>query len=160
MMDWDDAKDKLSDVVTNKRFFLMISIALVFIVVAIYVYNRSIKPRIDADYVANKEYLKSTGESNNTVDLMYFYTTWCPHCKNSKPEWDKFKAKTENQKINGYTVNFLEIDCEKDEKEANKYDVEGYPTIKLIKDNSVIEYDAKPDSKTLTQFLDQFTKGT
>ena len=148
-MDWEDAKDKLSDVISNKRFFLMIFLALIFILIAIYVYNNSIKPKIDADYVANKEYLKK-GEtaSNLGVDLMYFYTTWCPHCKNARAEWDKFKAKVDNQKINGYSINFLEVDCDKDEQEANKYDVEGYPTIKLIKDGSVIEYDAKPDAKT------------
>jgi len=35
----------------------------------------------------------------------------------------------------------------------NKYNVEGYPTIKLIKDGQVIEYDAKPDKPTLVQFF-------
>ena len=35
----------------------------------------------------------------------------------------------------------------------NQYNIEGYPTIKLIKDNEVIEYDAKPDKDTLQQFL-------
>jgi hypothetical protein len=35
----------------------------------------------------------------------------------------------------------------------NKYNVEGYPTIKLIKDGQVIEYDAKPSKETLTKFL-------
>ena len=89
---------------------------------------------------------------------MYFYTTWCPHCKNARVEWDKFRANVGNKKINGYSINFLEVDCDKDEQEANKYDVEGYPTIKLIKGGSVIEYDAKPDAKTLMQFVEQFTK--
>jgi hypothetical protein len=35
----------------------------------------------------------------------------------------------------------------------DKYSVEGYPTIKLLKDGQVIEYDAKIDKKTLEQFL-------
>ena len=158
-MDWEDVKDKLSDVISNKRFFLMIFLALIFILIAIHVYNNTIKPKIDADYVANKEYLKKSANNNNLgVDLMYFYTTWCPHCKNARAEWDKFKARVGNNKINGYSINFLEVDCDKDEQEANKYDVEGYPTIKLIKGGSVIEYDAKPDAKTLMQFVEQFTK--
>ena len=38
-------------------------------------------------------------------------------------------------------------------KMMNKYNVEGYPTIKLLKDGQVIEYDAKPSKETLTQFL-------
>ena len=36
---------------------------------------------------------------------------------------------------------------------ADKYDVSGYPTIKLLKDGQVIEYDAKPSKETLNQFL-------
>ena len=37
--------------------------------------------------------------------------------------------------------------------QAIKYNVEGFPTIKLLKDGQVIEYDAKPTKETLTQFL-------
>jgi hypothetical protein len=39
------------------------------------------------------------------------------------------------------------------EKLMNQYNVEGYPTIKLLKDGQIIEYDAKPSKDTLTQFL-------
>jgi hypothetical protein len=39
------------------------------------------------------------------------------------------------------------------EQMMDKYKIEGYPTIKLLKDGQVIEYDAKPSKDTLTQFL-------
>jgi hypothetical protein len=35
----------------------------------------------------------------------------------------------------------------------DQYKIEGYPTIKLLKDGQVIEYDAKPSKDTLEQFL-------
>ena len=35
----------------------------------------------------------------------------------------------------------------------NQYNIEGYPTIKLLKDGQIIEYDAKPSKDTLNQFL-------
>jgi hypothetical protein len=35
----------------------------------------------------------------------------------------------------------------------NKYKIEGYPTIKLLKDGQIIEYDAKPTKDTIIQFL-------
>ena len=37
---------------------------------------------------------------------------------------------------------------------ADKYKVEGYPTIKLIYKGNVYNYDAKPKSENLKQFLD------
>jgi protein-disulfide isomerase-like protein with CxxC motif len=67
------------------------------------------------------------------------------------------KTEYENITINGYKVIFTEVDCSEEtaevEKLMNQYNVEGYPTIKLIKDGQVIEYDAKPSKETLTKFL-------
>ena len=36
---------------------------------------------------------------------------------------------------------------------TTEFNVEGYPTIKLLKDGQIIEYDAKPSKDTLNQFL-------
>ena len=83
----------------------------------------------------------------------YFYTNWCPYCKKAKPEWEKLKSEYENKSINGTTIYFREIDCEKDEKTPEQYKVEAYPTIKLVTNGKVIEYDAKPNYETLNEFL-------
>jgi len=36
---------------------------------------------------------------------------------------------------------------------ANKFNINGYPTIKLVKGNQIIEFDSKPEVKTLETFL-------
>ena len=58
---------------------------------------------------------------------------------------------------NGYKVIFTEVNCSEEtaevDKMMNQYNVEGYPTIKLLKDGQIIEYDAKPSKDTLTKFL-------
>ena len=65
-----------------------------------------------------------------------------------------FETRYENgKKVNGYTLNFIDVDCEANKDLADKFDINGYPTIKLVKGNQVIEFDAKPDVKTLEQFL-------
>jgi thiol-disulfide isomerase/thioredoxin len=88
---------------------------------------------------------------------MFFYTDWCPHCKTAKPVWNEIKSEYENKTINGYTVVFTEINCTEEnaevEKMMNQYKIEGYPTIKLVKDGQVVEFNAKPTSETLTQFI-------
>jgi thioredoxin-like negative regulator of GroEL len=37
---------------------------------------------------------------------------------------------------------------------ADKFKIEGFPTIKLVKDGQVIEYDAKPDKDRIKEFLE------
>ena len=58
-----------------------------------------------------------------------------------------------DKKVNGVRINFMEVDCDKDTATANKFKIEGYPTIKLVNNGRIVEYDAKPDSDTLQQFL-------
>ena len=36
---------------------------------------------------------------------------------------------------------------------ADRYGIEGFPTIKLIKGDEVIEYDARPNKDTILEFL-------
>jgi thiol-disulfide isomerase/thioredoxin len=105
-------------------------------------------------YSPNREGMTDT---NNQATLMLFYVDWCPHCKTAKPEWDNLKTEYEGKTINGYTMKFVEYNCTNETQETeelmNKYKIEGYPTIKLLKDNQVIEYDAKPTKATMSQFL-------
>jgi type II secretory ATPase GspE/PulE/Tfp pilus assembly ATPase PilB-like protein len=81
----------------------------------------------------------------------------CPHCKTAKPIWESLKSEYANKTINGSVVTFTEVNCTEEtaevEKMMNQYNVEGYPTFKLLKDGQVIEYDAKPNRETLVQFL-------
>jgi thioredoxin-like negative regulator of GroEL len=69
------------------------------------------------------------------------------------PIWKQFKNETSNKTFNGKSINFIEVDCEKDTKLADQFNVKGYPTIKLVNGNQIIEYDAKPDMDTLREFI-------
>jgi thiol-disulfide isomerase/thioredoxin len=98
--------------------------------------------------------VKVCGDTSVKVcELFYFYTSWCPYCKKSIVEWNKFKAEWDHKTLNGYVLQFQEIDCDVNESTANKYNVTNYPTIKLIKDDVVIDFDAKPTVDSLTRFL-------
>jgi thiol-disulfide isomerase/thioredoxin len=95
--------------------------------------------------------------NDNKAELILFSVDWCPHCKTAKPEWESLKTDYEGKTINGYTIIFTEYNCTTESAETeqlmNKFKIEGYPTVKLIKDNQVIEYDAKPTKATMEQFL-------
>jgi len=146
----DNIRQTMVGVFSNKKLLIVLVLAAIFIAAAIWVYNNYVKPRVDAAYVPNKEFIQ--GDNNaKQADLYFFYTTWCPHCKTAKPVWEKFQ--NENPEIDGVKINYIAVDCEKDPELAEQYKIEGYPTIKLSHKNQVVEYDAQPDPNTLMQFL-------
>ena len=152
----DSIRNGISSVMSNKRFLAVFLISLLFVAAALYTYRNYVKPRMDAAYVPNKEYIQQEESSASGADLYYFYTEWCPHCKKATPVILKLKEYISSQggAINGVKVNVIDVDCEKDSATADRYNVEGYPTIKLAYSGKVIEYDAKPDFDTLIQFLE------
>jgi thiol-disulfide isomerase/thioredoxin len=162
-MDLSGGVDSSSFTSKIKNIFSMsnmmyISTAIFFILISVFVYYYYVKPSLNPTYTANSEKRNGQEEgSSNEAELMFFYTDWCPHCKTAKPDWAEVKAEYENKTINGYHIIFTEVNCttESDEVEKlmNKYKIEGYPTIKLLKDGQIIEYDAKPSKDTIIQFL-------
>ena len=148
----------LKDIFTNKRFWLITGVSIIFIIIAVYTYRTYIAP--NSNYVANKEFVNS-GPSDNvdSADLYFFYTDWCPHSKKSKPIVDKVKRLYDGKPINGITVHFHEINGESQEDKMNEFEkrhsvsIDGYPTIYLVKGDQVIEYDANPTQDSITEFL-------
>ena len=145
-------KELLSKAKKNKFLIIFCIIsARLLITIADFVYKKDLFNKIRPDYVENKEFINKRVDS---VELLFFYTDWCPHCKTAKPIWNDLKDTT--PMINNVKINYIDVNCETETELAEKYNVDGYPTIKLIKDNQVIEYDAKPDKETLLVFLNKF----
>jgi thiol-disulfide isomerase/thioredoxin len=92
---------------------------------------------------------------DNVAQLYLFKVDWCPHCKTAKPVFDEVETELNGRLINDkYTVVFKTVDCEGEPDMADKFKIEGFPTIKLVKDGQVIEYDAKPDKEKIKEFLE------
>jgi len=130
---------------------------ILFSLLAGYYYYYYVYSKTSAQYQSNNEHNTHDLSNGKDAELLFFFADWCPHCKVAKPIWNDLKAEYENKTINGYRIIFTEINCSEEtaevDKMMNQYNVEGYPTIKLLKDGQVIEYDAKPSKDTLTQFL-------
>ena len=141
----------------NSTTIYIIIATIIFIIIAVYFYYYYTGSKLK--YKPNNEGKTddNSSTSNKQAELLFFYADWCPHCKTAKPIWNDLKSEYQNKTINGYQVVFTEVNCSEEtaevDKMMNQYNVEGYPTIKLLKDGQVIEYDAKPSKETLTQFL-------
>lgn len=138
----------------SKNIFLFLFVAALFIAAAVYTYSTYVKPRLNAVYVPNKEF-NTKGDESEFAELYFFYTDWCPHCKTAKPIMSKLQdyLASQDNTVNGVSINYIAVNCEEDKQTAERFNVEGYPTIKLVSGNKVIEYDAKPDLDILKQFL-------
>ena len=141
----------------NNTTLMIIVAVILFAVLAGFYYFYYIAPQFKAKYQPNSEHVDVGSNDGKNAELLFFFAEWCPHCKTAKPIWNDLKSEYQNKTINGYHVIFTEVNCSEEtaevEKMMNQYNVEGYPTIKLLKDGQVIEYDAKPSKETLTQFL-------
>ena len=139
--------------IDTTTLIIVISVILL-IIAAIFYYYFYVLPKMKTSYSSNKT---EGFDNNKEAELLFFFADWCPHCKTAKPVWEELKSKYENQTINGYKVQFNEINCttesEDVEKMMNKYNIEGFPTFKLLKDGQIVEYDAKPTKETLNEFL-------
>ena len=158
MQSMDDSVSKLTGGALNMSSLMWVGGAILFIVLGLLIYFYVIEPTMKPAYKPNNEGNDNgSNTSNKEAELLLFYVDWCPHCKTAKPAWEEIKAKYENKTINGYTILFTEVNCTNESAEVeqmmNKYKVEGFPTIKLLKDGQVVEYDAKPSKDTLDQFL-------
>jgi len=147
-----DLIQKLYKNVGSVQSLVIILVVTLFIIAALIIYRKSVVGRANKKYVANNEYNKSR-QGVESVDIYFFYTEWCPHCKTAKPIWFEFKKDMEGKKVNGVSVNFFEVDCDKDTEMSDKFNVKGFPTIKMMKGNQMIEYDAKPSKETLNEFI-------
>ena len=151
-MNLDEIRQQLTRIAGNKQFLIILLVAIIFIVAALYTYKRYVSDKFNKKYVANDEF-NTSNKALTSVDLYFFHTTWCPHCKTAMPIWTSFKADMANKTVNGIKINFFEVDCDSDPATAEKFNVKGYPTIKMLKGNQIIEYDAKPSKDTLTEFV-------
>ena len=137
----------------SKQTLAIIVGSVLLIIAILWYYNKYIHRAVKRDDVENIE----NPDASKQAELILFSVDWCPHCKTAKPIWEELKTEYENKQINGYNVLFTDVNCTNESPEIEKmiatYKIEGYPTIKLLKDGKVIEYDAKPSKSTLTEFL-------
>jgi thiol-disulfide isomerase/thioredoxin len=135
---------------------VMIIAAIVIVLGSIVVYKLAILPFFKNRYNNENNELKT---KNEVLHLHLFHVDWCPHCKTAIPKWDAIKSEFENQLVNGYTVKFTDINCTDDDDEnvsniLNKYNIDSFPTIIMLKENGEVStFDAAVSEKSLTSFI-------
>ncbi len=126
----------------------------------------------------NKQQQQKTEESNDGKDvvvltddnfddivfnsedmwLVAFYAPWCGHCKKLLPEWNLAATQLKGQ------VKIGKLDATENQKLASRYQIQGYPTIKIFSpgkgsEKTTEEYQGPRDQAGIVQFaLDKLEK--
>ena len=89
-----------------------------------------------------------------TARFYFFYTDWCGWSQKTMPEWEKLEAKLEKTPVFGTTrVKPVRVDAEKEQKLADLYEANAYPTILLETKDGMYTYKGKRTAEDLFQFL-------
>lgn len=95
------------------------------------------------------------GMDDGQAKFMFFYATWCPHCRTAKDPWHSFKQLVSNQGLTygGNKLVFEEINAEIDKGKTALYNINAYPTFKLLTNNKMYEMVGAPTVSNFRDFL-------
>lgn len=146
------------------RIITMIFLGVMLIIISLFVYKKFVLPLID------KKKLDNTSNANlrtEDIDVRFFTVTWCPHCTTAKKEWVKFVDKYDNQKLNGFKIKCVGgiggTDCTNNKDPLivdaiSTFNIEHYPTIKIVKGKETIDYEGKVTMSNLESFINNISK--
>lgn len=91
-----------------------------------------------------------------SIQLLFFHASWCPHCRTSEPFWKQFCNLYHKTKINGHVILCRDIETtisnQKTTQLMQKYDVNGIPTIVGILGSKVVKLNRTIDFESLKEF--------
>ena len=131
------------------NYILLVFLFLIFSIIAYYMVQRFMKKDKERknQFIENKEF---DPYNKYEAELYLFMTSWCPHCKETKPLWEEYKNGYKSKK---YEITFIEVDCDEKENMAEMFKIEEYPTIVLVRNNKKYYYDANLSKETLDKFI-------
>ncbi|KAJ1962590.1 hypothetical protein GGI12_002564 [Dipsacomyces acuminosporus] len=77
-----------------------------------------------------------------------FYAPWCPHCQHLAPIWEKLAAATRGK------INVAKVNCDEHSTVCSKYNVQGYPTLKVLWEGETVDYKGERQLESFKSFID------
>jgi thiol-disulfide isomerase/thioredoxin len=145
--------DAVRKIMRPYYYWIILAVVLAVFIYVVYYYFKQRQPITQETYadVAN------ANRRSKDVVVYFFHVDWCPHCKKALPEWNQFKSAMNGKEVNGYIVTCTDIDCTEENAETaaliNKFNIESYPTVKLMRDSQIIEFDSKISASSLDSFV-------
>lgn len=97
----------------------------------------------------NNNKIEKLEDIKNKKTLGVYYADWCGYSRQFLQQLDN-SLKNELNKEN---IEVKLIDCEKDKNMCAKYNIEGFPTLLVHKNDKVILYNGQRDNKSIVDFI-------
>jgi len=116
-------------------YFFVIAFALVYVNAKVTVLDK-------------KNFYKTIGKDKHV--LVKFFAPWCGHCKKLAPVYEELAAAYEKESDK---IIIAELNADEEKDIARKYDIKGFPTIKLFTANTETPIDYT-DDRSLEAFIE------
>ncbi|KAK1371818.1 Thioredoxin domain-containing protein [Heracleum sosnowskyi] len=129
------------------------------------IYILSISSILSSSWVVADEFVRDgkvleLDESNfdkaiSTFDYIFvdFYAPWCGHCKHLAPQLDKAASALFESKD---SIVIAKVNADKYTRLASKYEIDGFPTLKIFMHGIPTEYRGPRQANLIVQYLKKF----
>lgn len=114
------------------------------------VIERYTNKSLDSNIVTDSERLKP---EENEIMIVKFYAPWCGYCKKLVPDWNKLEQGYHKKRVNGKVIYVLKVNCDEYPKIGESYQVQGYPTIKILTNSGDKDYEGPRNVSGMEKFL-------
>jgi hypothetical protein len=134
-------------------FSLVVVLCFFSVVVFIYKFTTGTYPA--SKLIITPPPIQHSGLDPQQAKFMFFFTTWCPHCKHADAPWKTFQQQLKNRPATygGYDILFEDINAEANHGKTALYKIDAYPTFKIETAKRVVEMKGVPDALTFDAFL-------
>ncbi len=90
---------------------------------------------------------------SKTPKFVNFNATWCYWSKKLVPTWTRLI-----DEMQGKDIEILDIKCDLEQNKdlCERYQIDGYPSIKLIQGNKIYTYDGDRTLEDMKAFIDEY----
>jgi len=128
----------------NKKNMIIVVlgiIVLILFVQKIFNYNNNTTNLADFDNISK------------TPKFVNFNATWCYWSKKLIPTWTRLI-----DEMQGKNIEIVDIKCDLDQNKdlCERYEIDGYPSIKLIQGNKIYTYDGDRSLEDMKAFINEY----